>query len=501
MSITRSPSTFALLLVLTTAPMANAQSAELAASAAPVSVRPAPPSATELKQRFDAVLGRPGGLTAKEVGLRAKQTSPLVRARAARRVSAAHDTSVARLGYWPRLALTGRYARLSLVESQSLGSGDGSLVVTPAPAGPITPTTPLFAAPASLFSFPVLLDSFTLQAGVAVPVSDLPLRIFHANRAYSHAEKAAAIDEQATVRSQVTNAKLAYYDWVRRTMQEIVSRQGVAQAEEALRVARVIETAGRATPADVALGEAQVAGSKLMHARAVHGVESAERRIALVMHSGPGAPFAIGEDPTEDFTLPSVQPLGALYEEAIAKRPELALVREQAAQLDAQRRVTQAGNWPRLDAFANATLANPNPRIFPQLEEFRGTWDVGLQLSYSPNDTASALASADALAARTDELDAQAEALQDAIKDEVREAEVGLREATAAIDTTAVGVVAAEEAYRVRLERFRAGVATPLEMSETEVALLRARLERIEAQLGQRMAALRLVHALGRSVE
>ncbi len=492
------------LLMQAAAAPAHAQPAEPAAKSndtAAARVAPVPPSAAELKQRFDDLLGRPGGLTASEAGKRARATSPLVRAKSARIAAAEYDATQAKLGYFPRVSLTARYARLSPVDAGSLGSGDGSLVVTPAPAGPIAPGTPLFAAPASLFTFPVILDSYTLAASLAVPLSDIPLRVVHAQRAAGHAEKAASVDRKAIERSQVTNAKLSYFDWVRRSLQEVVAAESVAQAEEALRVTRALEEAGRASPADVLQGEAQLAGAKLMRERARHGVEAAMKRLRAMMHDDAKTPYAIGEDPTSEFTPPAVASLDELYAEALTQRPELEGLERQGDALDEQRRVVSAGNWPRLDAFANFTLANPNQRVFPQVDEFRGTWDLGVQLTYSPNDTASSLTSTGVLAAKREELAAQAAALADAIKDEVREAELALREATLALDTTATGLAAAEEGYRVRLERFRLGSATALEMSETNVTLLRSRLDRIDAQLGQRMAALRLVHALGRGVD
>ena len=49
----------------------------------------------------------------------------------------------------------------------------------------------------------------------------------------------------------------------------------------------------------------------------------------------------------------------------------------------------------------------------------------------------------------------------------------------------------------MRIERYRYGRATPVELSDSETALLRARLERIEAQVGVRVATERLAHAMG----
>ena len=47
----------------------------------------------------------------------------------------------------------------------------------------------------------------------------------------------------------------------------------------------------------------------------------------------------------------------------------------------------RARMFPSLTAGFNYTYANPNTRIFPQTTEFRGTWDLGVQLTFSLDGT------------------------------------------------------------------------------------------------------------------
>jgi outer membrane protein len=41
-------------------------------------------------------------------------------------------------------------------------------------------------------------------------------------------------------------------------------------------------------------------------------------------------------------------------------------------------RVTRAAYYPRLDAFAEATYANPNQRFFPLAAVWRASWSAGV---------------------------------------------------------------------------------------------------------------------------
>jgi outer membrane protein TolC len=111
-----------------------------------------------------------------------------------------------------------------------------------------------------------------------------------------------------------------------------------------------------------------------------------------------------------------------------------------------------------------------------------------------------ASATRSALEARRAEIDAQKAELRDALSTEVFEARQALREAEVAAKTSERGLIAAEEAYRARVERFDAGRATFVELADAEAELLRARLERIDAKIAIRTAKVRLDHAVGNDV-
>jgi outer membrane protein TolC len=82
----------------------------------------------------------------------------------------------------------------------------------------------------------------------------------------------------------------------------------------------------------------------------------------------------------------------------------------------------------------------------------------------------------------------------------VTQARNALREAQAALVSTAQGLTAAEESYRVRRSLFRNGRATGVELTDAETDLTRSRLESINARVDMRIALVRLDHALGRDV-
>jgi outer membrane protein TolC len=464
----------------------------------------APPAAGEndeaatLVSKLGSVLGQPGGLTSDTVATRAAATSFDVRSRRDDIEAAAAQVDQALVGYFPRLNLTARYTRLSPIAVPGLGN----LVMSPEPGGlpnePPVDTTKLVARP---FQFPVLLNQTLLQAALNVPLSDYLLRIPQGYAAATKNEKAAKLSEGAARLKAASDARVVYYTWVRAKLQEIVADQAYKQASAHLVDARHAFDAGTLSKADVLRFESQAASSLLLVERAKSLAEVTETQIRVAMHDQTPGTYQVGETVVgEQPTVAGADNLAALWSEAAGARLETKALEQTSDALREQAKVARAGNWPRLDAFGDVIYGNPNQRIFPLENAFRATWDVGVQLTYSPNDTALAGASGKNLEARASSLVSQREALEDGIRIEVTQARNSLREAEATIDSTAQGLAAAEEGYRVRRSLFRNGRATAVELTDAETDLTRSRLEAINARIDARIAKVRLEHAVGRDV-
>lgn len=457
-----------------------------------------PPTTKELAEKLSALLGRPGGLSSSDAAKRAVAKSPTVAARETRIAVAEEEETTAILGFVPRATITARYTRYSPITPSSFGPGFGSLVGTSSPAGLIPNGSPLFAIGSDAFTFPVILDNYLLQTSFVVPISDIPLRALHNYRAAKHDREAADVDVKVSERNVALQAKLAYWDWVRAAMDQVVADQTLAQSKVQLEATKALEEAGRASPADVLQAEARVSQAKLLADRAKNGTGSALDRLHVLMHDDSRDVYEIAEDPTIESPMPAQRPLPDLYADAVHNRPEVSSLDAQSRTLVEQREAAKASMYPQLSAFADFIYANPNPRFVPQIAEFRGSWDVGVQLVWSPNDVPASLAAANTLEARRKEIAARRDELAEAIENEVRDADLAVRDAKVSLENTETGIAAAEEAYRIRVERYRYGRATPVELAESETALLRARLERVAAQVGMRAALARLAYALGR---
>jgi outer membrane protein TolC len=163
-----------------------------------------------------------------------------------------------------------------------------------------------------------------------------------------------------------------------------------------------------------------------------------------------------------------------------------------------QAEVARSRGIPRLDAFAQGMLANPNPRYFPPEQAFQTTWALGVVFTYAPNDTAAALARASAASAEAAATEAERDALSDAIRADVAEAVLAYRSAVVGVETSGRRLAAAETSYRTRRERFLAEKATTVELTEAQTELLHAQLQAVGAQVGIRHARARIAYVSGR---
>jgi outer membrane protein len=427
----------------------------------------------DLVSRLRDRVARPGGLTADEAARRAVSTSTEDRARKADVDVADSDVDRTKVDYYPRLTVTARYTRLS--------------PITP-PVIPIGPG----------FSFPIILDQYLAQANVTVPLSDYLLRIGQSHDAAVLSRDAAQLNKTAARRAVAAETKIAYYTWARARLGEAVTEQSVAQAMHNLELSRALRDAGRAFQADVLRAESLVASAELANVRMQNAAALAEDRLRTVMHDSSGSTYEIGEDLLAPLDSAGAGEAETLYREALRQRPELRALERTDASLRSQREAAHSRALPRLDAFGNAYMANPSPRVIPQTAEWRATWDVGVQLTWSPNDIAGADAATRAVDAQRKKMDANRASLSDSMRDEIAGAVSSWREAHSAAETADRGLTAAEEGYRVRQELFELGRGTSAELIDAESDVLRARLEMIQARVDARVAKVRLEHAVGR---
>jgi outer membrane protein TolC len=475
-------------------------------AAAPSSVGPAPvvvstgseEATTPVEVPSDLVQANPGGLTADQAGLRASTTSWNAKAQEDNLRSAEARVDQAWAAYLPRLSGKFSYQRLSeftppkisLVSLNPQQFQEFQQQFGPVLAGEL----------AGGFGFPLVFNNWSLVGTLTVPISDYFFSIGQRYSAATHSEDAARWNVIGARASALTDGKIEYYTWLRNRGAVVVTVQSLNDQKTHLRDARNQFAVGNASKADVLRAETAVSSAELALEQAENLSALTEKQLRVAMHLPEDQPILPGEDLA--VALPSFQGnLKQMTLEAMSARAEIKSADANAVAAEKQAAAAKAARYPVLVASGDGIFANPNPRVFPQTQDWFGTWDAGASLSWSPNDILIANGSVSDYEAQAAAIKANQNTTRDAIEIEVQQDWQGVREADFAVDSSAREVASAEEAYRVQRELFNNGRGTSATLTDAEGDLTRARLTQLNARANARIARIRLDHALGRDIQ
>lgn len=455
-----------------------------------------------------------GGLTSDIVAERTVAASPSLQIKQVQIERAAARVDQTIVSFLPTIGVKAGYTRLSkaainfgggagvaAVNGPTDGSAFAPVTVGPCPGGVgqcvLDPGgQPLGVTPP--FKIQIPLNSYSLQANLALPISDYILSLAPAKKGTLAARESATLARDAERVKVETDARLAYYNWLRAVSALIVIEDALTRTQARLTDVQNLFDAGAATRSDVLRVDALVSSqqSAINDARAFRSV--AEQSLAILMNE-PVRDYTVGEDmlapPPSIGALPKLEDLIA---EAHEKRLELKSLERAIDGTEQGIRATRAQYYPRLDAFAETTYANPNQRFFPLQSIWRASWSAGLQLSYTINQTLRTKAQVREQKTNKRELILQAEQMRRGIAMEVTQAYHDRVRAIAAIELSTRGLASAAEAYRVASENYKAGAATTNEIIDAEGDQVRAGLQAVTSRIDLHVATTRLLYASGR---
>jgi outer membrane protein TolC len=457
------------------------------------------------------------GLTADSVAERAVKTSVVAKVDQTKLAAAAAQVDLAWDAYVPRLAFKGSYTHVSHIDPPPSGPGLPVLAQPVDGSGnPIAGASPLpFSVPSTLipggsstttyapytqFSLASLLpkdDQWSFGASLIVPLSDYVGKLYQQKDAALKSKEAVEWNTKVDLAQTKFDARSAFYNWIRARGSVVVADAALEQSKAHLRDLKSMLALKAATLADVYRVEAQVAAAELTLTRSQNMVIVSEENLRILMHSGDTEVFHLAEDVSAEMPRLEAE-LPKLRADARAKRPELQAIVAQIESAQSSASVATSGMFPQLSLVGDALYANPNQRwAFFDPQSFKFTWDVGAQLSWSPNDVLVASDTRKQLDTVTAQLKATREQIEDALLLDVVTAFTKVREEESAVVSAGAERRAAEEAYRVRVEQFHGGVATSSNLIDSESDLTLARLSDLNARVDLRIAHIQLKKAIG----
>nr|HEX4317772.1 TolC family protein [Kofleriaceae bacterium] len=420
-------------------------------------------------------LFQPGGLTADAAAARAATASPDVQRKVAEVEASIASAEQAELQRVPVLRASASANKLSSIPDVVLPIGSQT------------------------FKISFFTHAYDAQATLIVPLSDYVFRYPKLVDAAHEAETVARVGRKSAELDAGQTARLAYYEWVRSRLQVLIATRQLAQVQVTLKQEQALADAQRVSKADLMRVESQEAEAEQTVDQLQEIALLREEQLRLYIGARDDEPLALGEDIRTEFAAPPPQAgtLDAAVTTATQQRLDVKVldagIVAKTDQLDAER----ANGYPKLSAVGTIDDARPNQRFFPQVDEFKTTWQVGLQVTWQLGDTLTAETNRKRELAEADELRADRENLIRGTRLQVLQAQQAVTLAQHSLVTTAKGLAAAEESYRVRRELLANERATAVELVDAQTDLTRARIAALNARVDLRVAVAELSHAMG----
>jgi outer membrane protein TolC len=308
-------------------------------------------------------------------------------------------------------------------------------------------------------------------------------------------KSAAEFDYTAARNDLVLATKQQYYALVRAQLLATVADSALVLAQQELRRVQSLFELGMVARGDVLKAEVRVSESQLDVIRN-HGFETLERaRLAAI----------IGQSPTDDLRADPNPPRGpvvvdssAVFQEAIANRPDLQASYQAWRSAEAAVGAAKAGYYPTLTGTINRSYASTTGIDW---NDSTRTENVGALVLNIP-----IFESIWGQKGRVQESRARANQAQYAydrrrldVEVEVREAIQIARSANEGLVVATSGLESAEEDLKLSQEKYNVGSGTILELIDAQVALQRARSNLVTAVTEARIAEARLTRVRGQT--
>ena len=161
-----------------------------------------------------------------------------------------------------------------------------------------------------------------------------------------------------------------------------------------------------------------------------------------------------------------------------------------------QLKVSKTRQLPDMSFFSNYQISQ-NER----LTEMNRIWSLGLQINIPIFDGFASRAAIQQSKSVLSQLQLGTQQTKSTVEFEVRNAYLALLEAKTLIDVQRETVAQAEESVRIANLQFENGMITTVELTDTQLALMQAKVNRLQAQHDYVVGLAQLEKAIGQKIE
>ena len=276
-----------------------------------------------------------------------------------------------------------------------------------------------------------------------------------------------------------------------------VAQQSVALVEEQLTIAEASLDAGAATNFDVLRAKVQLANARSQLIRAQNGVQTAKNAYKTVLNIPLSENVSVKGtlEISENHKIPALK-LEALIQHALGNRPEVHRTQFAEDAIRKQIDIAKTRSRPDLGFFTNYQISQ-NER----LTEMNRIWSLGFQINIPIFDGFATRAAVQQTETTLKQVQLGGTQMKVGVEFEVRAAYLNLRGAETIIEVQREAVAQAQESVRIANLQFQNGIITTVALTDTQLALAQAEVNRLQAYHDYIVGLARLEKAIGQKLQ
>ena len=227
-----------------------------------------------------------------------------------------------------------------------------------------------------------------------------------------------------------------------------------------------------------------------------NGIASAHYALGILLGFANDTDFSFDEKTL--FKDHEIGNLDAYLTSGTAMRADLAAVEQRRLAAEKQLLVAKGAYLPTLAATANGYYNNPNQRVFPQQDAFKGTWDAGLALQWNLTSLYTNKSQVQEAQIGNSQAQLLKEQLTETAKIEVATNFYAYKTAQSKIALTEKAIAQSTENQRVTKNRYNSQLATLTDLLEADFLLFQNQINAINTKSDAEAAYYKLMKAVGK---
>jgi outer membrane protein TolC len=358
--------------------------------------------------------------------------------------------------------------------------------VPPFQIGPFPPLIPEAMTISS-----TVLDNYNLRLSLQHPIVELHV---HNNAVLaSYNAQAAEKDYTRDKSDLVYNIKTAYWTLYKANEFKKVIDEVVEQMKSHLKDVQNFMDQGIATKNDVLRVETQLSSAQLTQLDAGNNVQLAMIGLNNIIGIPLGTKIEIASR-IQDAQNTSYD-INSLMQKANEHRADLQAMELRVKAGEAGVGLAKAGWFPQIFLVGNYYYSRPNARIFPTIDAFKNTWDIGVNVSLDIWNWGTTIHQTHQAQAQLAQAKDALDQLKDGVSLEVTQSFLNYNESRDRIGVAQKGVEQAEENYRITNEKYKSGLVLNSDVLDAEVSLLQSKWNYIQALVDHELADAKLLKA------